>query len=190
MSTLPSNALATRKEVKDYLNITGADNNLDNQINDLIGRVSSAFEGYCGRAFVEATYTEYYDGNGQSKLFLDNYPVTAITSIHEDADWVWGSADLIDSSDYRILDERGIIYDGIFGTGEQNVKIVYTAGYATLPTDLKQACIEEVGRKIKHRTDYDEIAKTLSDGSVQYTEKEFLAQTIATLNRYKVKAVY
>ena len=73
MSTLPSNALATRKEVKDYLNITGADNNLDNLINDLIGRVSSAFEGYCGRAFVEATYTEYYDGNGQSKLFLDNY---------------------------------------------------------------------------------------------------------------------
>jgi hypothetical protein len=189
MSTLPTNALCTRKEVKDYLAITGDDNTLDNLINDLIGRISTAFENFCGRPFVSASYTDYYDGDGSNMLFVDKYPLTAITSIHDDTDWVWGSDKLLAASEYRIADERYVILDGTFGIGNQNIKIVYTGGYSTIPTDLKHACIEETGRKIKHRTDYDELTKQLTDGSVQYADKDFLPQTVKTLSFYKVKMV-
>ena len=45
-------------------------------------------------------------------------------------------------------------------------------------------------QKVKRRSDYDELSKQLSDGSVIYSDKDFLPQTIQTLNRYKIKAVY
>lgn len=189
MSTLPSNALCTRKEVKDYINIKGDDNTVDNLLNDLIGRISTAFESFCGRPFISASYTEYYDGDGSNMLFVDKYPLTSIDSINDDTSWSWGASTLIAATNYRIADERYVILDTTLSKGNQNVKIVYTGGYSTIPADLKQACIEESGRKLKHRVDYDEIAKTLSDGSVQYAEKDFLAQTLKTLSFYKVKMV-
>jgi hypothetical protein len=190
MSTLNTNALCTRKNVKDYLNITGSNSTSDNLINDLINRISTAFESYCGRSFLSATYTEYYDGRGENELFLDKYPVTSITEINDDSDWTWATSTVIPSASYRIADERSVYYDGIFSTGRQSIKITYVAGYSTTPEDLLQAAIEEVGRKFKHQLDYDEAAKTLGDGSVTFQDSNFLPQTIKTLSYYKIKVVY
>jgi len=190
MSTLNANALCTRKQVKDYLNITGSNSTSDNLINDLINRISTAFESYCGRTFISASYVEYYDGGGESELFCDKYPVTAVSEINEDADWAWSTSTVIASASYRIADERSVVYDGVFGTGRQSIKITYVAGYSTTPDDLLQAAIEEVGRKFKHQLDYDEAAKTLGDGSVTFQDSNFLPQTIKTLSYYKIKAVY
>jgi hypothetical protein len=190
MSTLNDNALCTRKQVKDYLNITGSQSTSDNLINDLINRMSTAFESWCGRTFISATYVEYYDSEYNNELFLDKYPIISITEINDDNDWTWNTSTVIPSADYRVADERSIVYDGVFSAGRQSVKVSYTAGYSTTPEDVRQACIEEVGRKFKHRSDYDEAAKTLDDGSVTYQDSSFLAQTIKTLSFYRIKAVY
>ena len=190
MSTLNDNALCTRKQVKDYLNITGSNSTSDNLINDLINRISTAFESYCGRTFISASYIEYYDGSSSNMLFLDKYPITSITEINEDSDWTWGTSTVISSGSYRVADDRMVAYDGRFGSSIQSLKVSYTAGYSTTPEDLKQAAVEEVGRKFKHRLDYDEAAKTLDDGSVTFQDGGFLPQTIKTLSFYKIKAVY
>ena len=186
MSTLPANALCTRKEVKDYMNVVQADNTYDNLIHDFIGRVSSAFESYCSRNFIADDYTEYHDGEGKRNIFPNQFPINTIASIHDDVDWLWGSDTLIDPTDYRIAEDRYIVYNSVFGFSPQNVKLVYNAGYATIPVELTQACIEEVARKIKHRTDFDELVKTMGDGSVSYTDLSFLPQTFLTLDQFKL----
>jgi len=188
MSTLPANALATRKEVKDFMNINQADATIDNLFHDLIGRVSQAFESYCSRVFRALDYTEYYDGDGGNSIFPNQFPINSIASIHDDSDWVWGSDTLIDSSDYRVVDDRYIYYNGVFSKSPQSIKLVYNAGYSAIQTDLKQACIEEVARKYRHRKEIDESVKTLGDGSVSFVDFNFMPQTIITLNQYRINA--
>ncbi len=78
----------------------------------------------------------------------------------------------------------------IFSRYDQNIKIVFNAGYVTIPGDLKQACIEEAGRRYKHRRDFDVITKTMDDGTIQYTQRGLLPSTTDILNKYKVNVVY
>ena len=185
MTILPANALCNRKQVKDSLKIVQADSLLDNMIHEWIGRISTAFENYCGRKFIAQAYTEYHDG-GVRSIFPHQNPINSITSIHGDSSWVWGSDTLLDSSNYRIVYGKYIIYDGVFAYGQQSIKLVYNAGYTTIPADLTQACGEEVGRKQKHIKSYDEVSKTMGDGTVNYAELNFLPQTIQTLNQYRL----
>ena len=133
-----------------------------------------------------ASYTEYFDGGG-SWLFPDHSPITAITSIHEDEDWEWASDTEIDSEYYRAADSNSIYYDGIFTKGPQSIKVVYTAGYtaSNLPEDLKQASIIEVARIVKHRQDFDVLSANRDDGTVQFTNFDYLPQTLKTLYRYR-----
>jgi hypothetical protein len=187
MTTLASNALCTRLQLKTYLNVNQADATYDNLCHEIINRISQAFENYCGRQFKVQDIVEYHDGNVRA-LFPDQYPINSVTEIREDSDWVWGSETIIDSSDYRIMDSKYIIYDGFFTSGEGAIKLTYNAGYTDVPADLVQACIEECGRKMKHRNDYDESVKTLGDGSVSYIASEFLPQTKMTLNSYRYYA--
>lgn len=185
MTILADNALCTRLQVKNYIGINQADSNLDNLIHDLINRVSTAFETYCGRVFRALDYTEYHDG-GCRALFPNQNPINSITSIHVDSDWVWDSSTLIDSSDYRVMDDKFIVYDGMFSYGEGAIKLVYNAGYTTIPLDIVESAIQEVGRKLKHRKDFDEQTKSMSDGTVTYTSLDFLPLTMRTLSAYKL----
>lgn len=185
MTTLNDNALCTRLQVKNYMGINQADATLDNLIHDIINRVSTAFETYCGRTFRALDYTEYHDG-GVVALFPDQNPINSITSIHEDSDWVYGSDKLVDSSDYKLMDEKYIVFDKFLSIGEGAIKLVYNAGYTTIPLDITEAAIQEIGRKLKHRKDFDEQSKTQGDGTVTYVSLDFLPQTLRTLNSYKL----
>ena len=187
MITLNSNALCTRNDVKDFLQITGARSDIDDFVNQTINRISTAFETYCHRTFNEDTYTEYFDGGG-SWLFPDVSPITSITSIHEDSDWGWASGTEIDSTGYRSANGNSIYYDGFFSKAVQSIRLIYIAGYttSTLPEDLKQAAIVEVARIVKHRTDFDVLSVNRDDGTVQYTNFDYLPQTLKTLYSYRI----
>jgi hypothetical protein len=186
MSTLNDNALLTRLQVKNYVGINQADATLDNLIHDIINRVSTAFETYCSRTFRALEYTEYHDGgDGVRALFPDQYPINSITSIHEDSDWVYGSDKLIDSSDYKIMHDRYIVFDKFLAYGEGAIKLVYNAGYTTIPLDITQAAIDEVARRLKHRKDGEVVSQTQGDGTITYAGLDFLPQTIRTLNSYR-----
>ena len=110
----------------------------------------------------------------------------SITSINDDYDWTWASDTLLDSGDYRIVDQRYIVSkDFSFSRGDQNLKLIYRAGYETIPDDLKQSCIEEVSRKYKHRRDIDIETKSLEDGDATYSTSSFLPTTMEVLHKYK-----
>jgi len=184
MITLNSNALCSRANVKDFLQIQTVSNDIDDNINETINRVSTMFETYCGRTFKSASFTEYHDG-GSSFIFPKNTPITSITSISEDSSWAWAAASIISSSSYRITDSNSIYYDGIFSSGIQSIKLIYTGGYTTLPQDIVQASITETARIIKHRTDFDVLSVNRDDGTVSFTTYDFLPLSLKTLNSYR-----
>jgi len=185
--SVAANALATLEEVKDFYGMTGSKQADDDLIEDLIDRITQLFQTYCGwSSFKAADYTEYIDGESTKYIFPINTPIISITSIHDDTDWVYGSDTLIENTEYRSVDERYIVSkDSLFGRGDQNIKLVYRAGYETIPGDLKQSCIEEVTKRYKHRRDIDIQAKSLDDGDATYSESAFLPATKEVLYKYK-----
>jgi len=144
-------SLLTVAEVKIELGIEDDDSNT--LLTSLIEAVEGIFGDESGSVLESATYTEYHTtGKNQSKIFLKNIPITNISSIHDDPDWDYESADLISASDYTYDSTSGIVYyDGWFFEGFNNVKIIYTAGYSasTLPKSIKQVLIRQVSHWYK-----------------------------------------
>ena len=144
-------ALLTIADIKEELGISDTDS--DTLLTSLLNAVVALFEKKIDRTLESATYTEYHSSKAnQNKVFLKNYPVTSITSIHDDPDWDYGSGDLLDSDDYNYDDDSGIVYyDGYFYEGFNNIKVVYEAGYtsATIPKDIKQCLIRQMAHWFK-----------------------------------------
>jgi hypothetical protein len=98
------------------------------------------------------TITEYHTFRcGTARLWLAQWPVLTITSIHEDPDRDYGASTLLVSgTDYLVDNDSGLVTriedDATIAweTGLETVRVVYTAGYtqATVPGDLKQIALE------------------------------------------------
>ena len=136
-----STALAALASLKAYLGISEDD--YDVVLQQLIDAASEAIERYCCRSFAQAERTEYYNGRGSAWLVLRERPVSEVADLRDDLGRDFDSADPIDADDYTVHDDEGIIrlLAGVFQDGSRNVRARYTAGYATIPDDLAQACM-------------------------------------------------
>jgi hypothetical protein len=131
----------------------------------LINAAEAAIQRLCGRKFVRATYTDYLNSNPTDEITLRETPVASITAIYMDAERVFGADKLLDPSTYQLkLDgysndsESGIVYriKGTWNPGDSwcqlpgrapilprrvpgCIKVVYPAGFATCPYDLRMA---------------------------------------------------
>lgn len=154
-------ALTTLPKLKLHLGIAHARE--DNKLAQILAGVEEAVIGHCGRRFESASYTEYLDGTGRPLLRLKNRPVTAITSVHVDAAGYYGhGSDSFGSTTEWVLginyapkslaaseENAGLLLAitnssfagpaSLWPLGAGNVKVVYTAGYATIPRDLELA---------------------------------------------------
>jgi len=133
--------LCTSDNVKLYLGLTGGA--YDDLLDLLIPAASEAIENFCGRRFNEEAYTEYYDGGGYSRLVLTHRPVESVAGIWDDVNRNFTDDHLLDADDYVLDSDRGLIQllSGSFTDGVRNVKVTYTAGESSVPTDVAQACI-------------------------------------------------
>ena len=188
---MASSDLCTLADVKELLDETTTDYDAD--LNLLIDAASEYIEQFCDRAFYTTTYTsEKYDGNGEDDFWPHNYPVTAISSLAISGSTVTESADY-SGSGYFLYDRpqnapSRIHYDGGFSEGHQNVVISYTAGYATIPSDLAQACRDLVIWKFKQRKEPG--IKSEHIGNYSYTRGDLEAAGVMTvLQIYKRKWV-
>lgn len=184
-------ALVTLDNVLEYMQMPKdkADDDMNKQLEVLIDQTTELFEGYCDRKFLSRTYTEYLDGTGTYNLFTKHYPITSISGIYDNSSWEWTDSDLISGTNYRIKNDNCVICNTTWGEYDQNIKIIYTAGYATVPEDLKLACIEEVVRKWKNRNTVDVLAISAADGSVTRYEKDLMPSTKQVLDRYRKRFV-
>ena len=91
--------------------------------------------------------------------------------IGDDTDWEWDdSSDELDTDEYTYGDgEDGVIIaDSAFDKGDNNIKVIYTAGYtdANVPEWLRQILIRQVCHWFKQIQDgrFDISSKALPSG--------------------------
>jgi hypothetical protein len=145
------------------------------------------------RDIESGTKTEYLDGDCTDTIILKHVPITAITSIHDDTERVYGSDTLIDSADYTYDAETGIITldNNITSPGRQNIKVIYTGGYTvatvgttlpTMPEYLKEAMIKLVIAEFL--VSKGQIATIVGDTFTVDRPKRLFNEAMDTLNRY------
>jgi hypothetical protein len=148
--------LITLAEYKVAKNITST--NEDAKITPLIASVSQFIRTYCGR-----TFTDHYTVDktelfsilwGETSVQVSESPIVTITSITERLNL---TAAYEPVTSYYVDPDTDSIHkigqDGVtptsFNTGNGAVKIIYQAGWAECPADLKLAVIDLVTYYIK-----------------------------------------
>jgi len=134
-----------KDDIKTELNTT--DTTFNTLLDLLAAAIESMWDELTCRTWYTTTHTEYHRAPERTnKIFLKNYPVTSVAYLYDDPDWEYGAASLISSSDYHTNADNGVVvYDGYFYEGDDNIKIVYTAGYtaSNVPAWLKQLLVRQ-----------------------------------------------
>jgi len=132
----------------------------DLRINALIPSVSQLVKTYCGHSFVDyysSARTEIFNIDwGTHIIQLTETPINTITSVQERSTYGSAYATLSTSAYEYYLDDTT---DSIFRTttggykswarGVGAVKVIYTAGYSSVPEDLKLAVIDLITYYLK-----------------------------------------
>jgi len=113
----------------------------------IINSVTLQIEAFTRKPWVSRSFTELYDGDDGAALFLRKYPIVSITSVKRlNRDGT--TAATYASSDFVIAAQRGTIEfvnGGGFYKGFQNYEVVYVAGVAAVPADVRLAALEAIG---------------------------------------------
>lgn len=146
-------SLVTKAEYKAYMNLTTP--NEDAKIDAIIPKVSALVKSICRRDFIDWVNTEkeeYHEG-GSSIIVPEEYPIISITSLEYSADAGKTYTTLVEYTDYaqskKSHDIVSMWFDG-FPAATNGYKLVYTAGFATLPEDLKLAVFDLITYYIKN----------------------------------------
>ncbi len=173
--------LTQTADVKEYLNITSS--TYDALFQKLVYGVTEYLQSYLGgRSLKETTFTEYYDGDGNSTLLLRQYPVSSVTSLSYKSGTndspVWN---LIPTNNYDTVLASGLIKNATLPVGTQNIKVVYIAGYKidfanrytpashTLPHDLWMIATQLVAKVYDTRFSQGKINESVEGQSVNWT---------------------
>ena len=140
-------AIVSLADAKTYLGVSGTDD--DTLITSLVAAAQDAMEKECGRHIESVTRTEYINGTGKRSLWLAE-PAESITSIYVDSDHEWDTDTLVNSADYMLDGCRVEYLNHIWTIGRLNVRVIYKAGFTTVPDDLILACKAQVGAMYSH----------------------------------------
>lgn len=164
-------ALATIDQLKEYLG--EASDKDDTLLTRIITAASDAIENYCGRTFTSTLYTaEMQDGTGTKTLQLRNFPIISVTSLLEGGSALVVGTDPNGSPtpDALIYAEEGQLVRPwfIWLPYRRWYSITYTAGYATVPGDVIQACIDLSALMLREKEHVGMSSKTAGQQIVSY----------------------
>ena len=171
-------------DVREYLNIGDAQD--DEELGHVVNAISALLNTMTGRTLLDTDLTEYYDGEGTAKLFTRSWPINSTTStieVYEDADHEFGDDSKLSSTQMFIDSEVGCIYrvNDVWEAGQGNIKVVYNAGYQTVPYDLRGAALEMMQIAWRHKKDGTAAFASLSRGDASMSflnELSVLSRTI------------
>ena len=205
--------LTTLAAVKDYLAqdqgaviAPGADTADDLKIQAIITGCSQMWLTKTGRASLNSvgTYSEFYDGNGSIRLFLDNYPVVSVTNLQVNNQTIpqstavgvggWfierpgrsiairprGAGGLQTTLGYPC----GWQYQFTMGIG--NVLVQYTGGFDGIPNDIFEAVTWQVAQSYKKREAINVDSQNMGGGagSVTYSKWDWTPEIKQLLRDY------
>ncbi len=168
--------LTSLANLKESLGITDASK--DTYLNNLIARATQTIERHVGRELVSATYTEYHDGGNRS-LLLRRGPIQSVTSVNL-VTYDTAGAETLDAQTagsyfaYGKNDEnwrlRGRLEwnTGRWSFGQRLWKVIYVAGFSTVPFDLEQACIEVATWFYNQRKDIGNEGRAVGAESISF----------------------
>jgi uncharacterized phiE125 gp8 family phage protein len=164
-------ALTTLANVKAILGITAA--TYDDILENYIDAATEAIENYCNRRFLSTVHTnEIYDGTGSKYLVLRHYPIITFTSAqklisdYESNDW----EDLETEWLQHQATNGRVFYEGGFHEGFSNYRFTYTAGYVTIPNDVRDACEKLVVEWYNNRTKASGVtSERLGEYAISYS---------------------
>lgn len=145
MASLLSYALTTVSDVKESLGIASSNTTYDNLITRKINQATIQIERYCGRRFKETTYTnQEYNATNIDQFVLKQWPVTATQTFSldiRDTALNVSTWETIDTQLYFVDTDSGVVYLNFTARGRwKRYRATYSAGYATIPEDLAEAC--------------------------------------------------
>ena len=160
--------------LREYKDMEGIQNPKDDyNLSQLITSVSQLIKTYCGNTFVD-----FYSTNKVETFTIDwnthlvqltESPVNAIVSV-ETRDSVTSSYSTVQTTDYYLDSNTDTVFY-VTGSSYKNwprgagsVRVTYTAGYQSLPSDLKLAVIDLI--TYYYRDEYKE-RKTLAGATLQ-----------------------
>jgi hypothetical protein len=163
------------------------------ELQQLISAASGLICRYTGRStFGPTAYTDTYDGAGKNWMLLRQWPVLSVTTICLTERGV--STTLSESTAFQL--EAPIPAGGAqrltlvsphlyFPRGRGNVQIIYQAGYATVPPDVAQACIEAVGEAYQRRNRIGQTSvSSQGQTTVAFSQADLNAAAKAMLQPY------
>jgi uncharacterized phiE125 gp8 family phage protein len=173
--------LCVLADVKTFLGIT--DTNSDAVLSALIPNVSATIESFCNRVFASSAYTDTFNGNGGTKLFLRNGPVVSVSSVTCDGVAIVTAPSAIGAG--YMADDAQVYLRGLcFPRGVQNVAVSYVAGYAVIPPDVVQVCIEMVASHYAKRNRIDKASETLgTQQTISYSMADMPASAKSALQQ-------
>ena len=189
--------LCALQDVKTYCAITSSSE--DDVLTALIAAASGDIGNYCNRTFEQTAYTEIRNGNGADRIGVRQSPIVSVQSVSVDGLAVPAAPDAV--SDGYVFSDTAIYIRNrgrrpypaapwCFARGVQNVALAYTAGYATIPADLNQACVELVAWKRAKSTRIDKTSETLGNQQTQaYKLDGMPPSVIAAINSYRLPMI-
>lgn len=175
--------LITLNEVKPWLSIEVTNHNSDTLLSSLISAASGWVSNWINRDILSASYYAILDGSGSNRQMLGDYPITAVSSLKINGNTIPQAVGFYDNG-FR-FDDKSIILKGYrFERGASNIEVSYTAGYATVPQDLKQVTIELVGYKFKEMTRIGLGSKGIAGETTVFDMKDLKEHSKNLLNNY------
>jgi len=166
---LKPNALTTLAVAKSHLSINSSDTAQDARLELFINSASERIERFTDRVLKsQGAITELQHGRRENILLLKQWPIIAVSQLNIDSTALFTDpATIVPPTDYMITDEGScLLYiSRHFPSGFNNIKILYTAGYTTVPSDLEVACLWLVEWYYLHRTRGDMGRTTASKGA-------------------------
>jgi hypothetical protein len=146
----------------------------------LITAASQFIQTWLNRRIAEADYFELRDGTGGKRLQFGTFPVSSVLSLTIDGQII-PAAVSSSAAGYTFSPTQLALRGYTFTHRAQNVTVTYTAGFATTPPEIAQACIELVGLRYRERTRVGEVSKAIGRGeTVMYSQKD-MSDAIKTL---------
>ena len=148
--------------LKEHLNIPEATLTQDNVLTRYINTSTAMIESFLDRKVIKRQFTEYYDGRGQDRMLLRQWPVAKPTELWDDPSSLFTDVNNKYALTEFEVDGEGDSAVGIillggqrFSKGSRSIKVIYEGGYtlATVPAQLFEAVLLHAEFLLDMRTD-------------------------------------
>lgn len=174
--------LCTIADVQAYVGQPAAPT--DAFMQSLVTACSKFIQQFIGYNIASASYTDKFNGIGNTSRVLSVRPVISVQSVTIDATVIPQGA-VPQTSGW--FNDTGFVYlSGYsFNKGVQNCTIVFTAGYAAIPEDIKQVAIEMVANKYKRSQRIGVASTGIGRETITFNKNDLSDDSNQVLTQYQ-----